>query len=328
MPSLDNLSPKVKEDKKSIQRNFRRLVRVIEKRETSLVCELPVPLKGFSFEAIEISNDYTFFPLSEEELQMLNNTRSRPEIIPDPTVVPESCSDGFCSWAGRVLDANSALSSGRRENQLFATYDFPIDLPYNRLDQLFDGEHTSRWWNWYALGFLKFNDSNRYGCIMCTINADERLEANCILRSELIALLVLLEFTSVFTLLGVPCYLPLTGKLATTQPPVVFLLSFTQVEVRVLEARIEDKKMIITIRTVLDKVPVGDVERNNKFRELIRYAMLKESRSDIPNLISRSKKSSRRKRSSTGHASLRSDSSFRSNASSGSTTGVSDNGRY
>ncbi|KAI0552128.1 hypothetical protein F4679DRAFT_581815 [Xylaria curta] len=119
---------------------------------------------------------------------------------------------------------------------------------------------------WSAPAFLFSTSPRRYGCIIGVWGA-RHITCNQILRSELLALLCLLEIAGTRALQH--------GMLAKHQT--VFLLSFTRNRACVLEARFEAiDKISVCIRQVLDEVPaIG--KRDEAFKDVISWSMFMDS---------------------------------------------------
>ncbi|KAI1122736.1 hypothetical protein F5Y10DRAFT_253423 [Nemania abortiva] len=260
---------------------IRRTVRAISRiREPILDLPLEVPLPGKPTAIFETTDRYEFSPLPAPAFQKLYNTHLKnPRFKKDQFAAPSrngiiNKDHVFTGWAEPVTNACHELTIAKddlwmRNKERIECAGYTFYDKFETQGLLREGERGRRdpshpWW--YAESFFE-STSGQPGCILVTYAEDhlepEHLEPKHILRSELLALLVLLDGAGICAL----------EKRASVMSPSVFVLSFTLTKVRALEARVKSPNQIaISIRPVLDQVPTGP-ERDDKFRDLVTWAM-------------------------------------------------------
>ncbi|KAI0109202.1 hypothetical protein GGR51DRAFT_109102 [Nemania sp. FL0031] len=265
-----------------IRRTFRNILRI--QGEPLLDLPLEVPSPGKPTAIFETTDHYESSPLPALTVQKLYNTwQKNPRFATDIFEAP-NCdtfygqrigNHVFTGWARSVTDACRELgiakdnlwmdNKERIECAHYTEYDEFESQDLLRVGEL--GEFDPPSARWYAVGFSESTSGQR-GCTLITHAEDrmepEDLDPKHILRSELLALLVMLDCAGIHAL----------KKRASAMSPSVFVLSFTETKVRALEARVKSPNQIaISIRTVLDQVPTGKPERDEKFWELLTWAM-------------------------------------------------------
>ncbi|KAJ8128294.1 hypothetical protein O1611_g5340 [Lasiodiplodia mahajangana] len=264
------------ESEKAIILGLRCGLRAVSRtRENILNFPLQIPLPDRPIAILETTGCYEFSPLPQPTFQKLYNTHLESErYTRDCFVAPSD--GGFLSedqiltgWAEPVTDACRELTVVK--DDLWMRNNERIDCAGYTLYPNFESEHLLQEGErgtsdppcplWYAESFFE-STSGQHGCILVTY-AEEHLEPKQILRSELLSLLALLEGAGLCAL----------KEGTSAMSPSVFVLSFTPTQVRALEARVKSPDQItISIRPVLNQVPVGP-ERDDKFRELVAWAM-------------------------------------------------------
>lgn len=261
-----------------IRRTFRAISGI---PEPILDLPLEVPSPGKATAIFETTDQYELSPLPALTFQKLYNTHQKtPRFAEDLFAAPNledhilGEDDIFIHWAQPVTHACRELALAKDDlweynKERIECADYPTYYEFESQNLLRVGERgrcdppSPRW---YAVSFSE-STSGRHGSILVTYAEDhiepEYLEPKHILRSELLTLLVLLDCAGISAL----------KKRASAMSPSVFVLSFTLTKVRALEARIKSPNQIaISIRTVLDQFPTGP-EQDDKFRELVTWAM-------------------------------------------------------
>ncbi|KAI0467627.1 hypothetical protein F4859DRAFT_493050 [Xylaria cf. heliscus] len=243
--------------------------------EPVLDLSLKVTLPGGAIAIFETTECHEFSPLPVLTFQKLYNAHLH--ITPfdkDRFVAPSDDSflsedHSLTSWAEPVTNACRELTIAsddlwirNKERIECAGYSYFPNFESQRILRVGErGIPDPQRPLWYAESFFE-SPSGRHGCILTTY-AEEHLGPKHILRSELLALLALLEFAGICALRK--------GASAMSSP--VFVLSFTPTQVRALEARVKSLNQIaISVRPVLDHVPTGP-DRDEKFRALVTWAM-------------------------------------------------------
>ncbi|KAI0426031.1 hypothetical protein F5Y09DRAFT_320225 [Xylaria sp. FL1042] len=173
----------------------------------------------------------------------------------------------LCTWALQVANACRLLTIAKDDLKInHIKCAGPIPYPdFESQCLLLQGELGDFNDQPYWRADLFLESMSNDGCIIQT-HTKQRLEPKQILRSELLTLLVLLEYTNIYAL---------EQNTSATHLP-VFLLSFTPTQVRVLEACVDSPNRItISIRLILDEVPI-EAEQNKMLQTLICWAMYKK----------------------------------------------------
>ncbi|KAI0864206.1 hypothetical protein F4860DRAFT_434616 [Xylaria cubensis] len=216
---------------------------------------------------IETTTNYAFSPLETADFEILRSKvdDAHQEVFAAPT----RHNNLLVYWVGPVIDACRVLSSIRdqiwgddEEGIHCAVFSHNSHNPVTEAQcLLLEGHPSPHDPMWFVNAFL-VSTPRRYGCILSTWTW-ERLTSEQVLRSEMLTLLLLLEFAGIRAV----C----TGESCMVQT--VFMLSFTYTQVRVLEAHVEKPGVIaVSVREVLDGVPT-EAERDRKLQELVAWTM-------------------------------------------------------
>ncbi|KAJ8124872.1 hypothetical protein O1611_g8767 [Lasiodiplodia mahajangana] len=272
MPETRNITLDFKSEEAVIL-GIRQLFRAIADKEKVVIDldqEITLPSKANTI--LKTSNRHEFFPLPEQTFKRLLGVAPFKD---DYFVAPSNTFSNdyiFTGWAEQVAIACRMLAIAknnlRAHNKEQIKCASPIlELSFKPQVLLSEGERALPYPqrpSWYAELF--FESKGSHGCILAT-HVEQRLGTKQILRSELLALLALLEIAGICAL---------TKSLPSTSPS-VFLLSFTHTQVRALEARANSPRQItISVRAILDQVPTGP-ERDDEFRKLVARAMYTDS---------------------------------------------------
>ncbi|KAI0186973.1 hypothetical protein EV127DRAFT_163015 [Xylaria flabelliformis] len=252
-------------EEKSILINLRRMVHTVAnlpKEETIL----RLPYKNATC-SISIANLCELNPLPKETVDEMFEEQAllHPRILSTPT------KDSPIWWAHPVTKACCALTRARDNSRdgskkeikcagfSQATY-YPMCLMQKLL---LAGQRNPLWWQATA---LLFSPTRRYGSIIVTYQVKQEVAENEILRSEVLALLSLLEVAGIREI----------ENQNSCKYRSVLLLSFIRTKVRVIEACLCAPYGIqVSIRQVIDKIPTSN-DRDAKFKELVAWTMFVE----------------------------------------------------
>ncbi|KAI0857114.1 hypothetical protein F4860DRAFT_490462 [Xylaria cubensis] len=255
------------EEKKSILINIRRMIQAVANlpKEETVLC---LPYKNPTFSISTANFRCAFNPLPENIFdEMLQEKASLyPYTFSAPT------NDALIWWARPVTKACDILTQVRDDSQNGSKKEIKCagfspatySPNYEVQELLLVGERNPLWWHATA---LLFSTTRCYGSIIVTYQGKREVTENEILRSEVLALLSLLEVASIHEIEN-----QYSCKLRN-----VFLLSFINTKVRVIEACFCAPYGIqVSIRQVIDKVPTSN-DRDAKFRELVAWTMFVEA---------------------------------------------------
>ncbi|KAI1113581.1 hypothetical protein F5Y14DRAFT_417629 [Nemania sp. NC0429] len=244
--------------------------------ERRLVIDLPYTFtrRGKNLAEAIIGTTFEFDLLPESNFETLCKTERRTSNGSVPVTLTAPTNDegypwnNLTDWADAVTGACRTLTLSinhleKKHQRSFNCARFS-DTTFNPIcssqQRLCDGECSSRQPWWCTDAFLLSMTTRSFGCITHS-HASTHLHPQQILRTELITLLGQLEMIT------------LDAMKSGTKHSSVFLLSFTRIQARILEACItESGKMAISIRPVLDEDPTGP-DRDAKFQTLIRWSM-------------------------------------------------------